>query len=544
MTNSMRTQRFRRTLCLGLLAALCAVAALGAQGGGVTYEQIVRAGDDPANWITYHGQYHAQRYSRLAQIDRSNVGRLELAWVRQLPVLGQVQTTPLVKDGIMYLTTPENEVYALDAATGNVFWTYQHDLSDTLALCCSKQSRGVGMLGERLYLTTMDAHLIALDAATGTELWDRKIADHLAGYSMTAAPLVVKDMIITGTGGGEYGIRGWVDAYDAGTGERRWRAYTIPGPGEPGNETWEGDSWKTGGASTWMTGSYDPDLNLIYWGVGNPGPDWNGEAREGDNLYSDSVIAIDADSGEIKWHFQFTPHDVHDWDACQVPVLVDMEVGGRTQKLMLFANRNGFFYVLDRETGRFVQGWEFAVQTWAQGLDDSGRPIRVPDMEPTPEGKLVFPDVNGASNWWSPSYSPDTGLFYTMAYDGSAMYYQAESEYVPGQLFIGGSHTPQTSRNDRVSAVRAIDPQTARVVWEHRVQPKSMSGVMTTAGGLAFAGTVTGNFIALDAETGADLWHRRLGGNVIAAPITYQVNGRQQVTIAAGQAIFTFALGD
>ena len=264
---------------------------------------------------------------------------------------------------------------------------------------------------------------------------------------MTAAPLVVKDMIVTGTGGGEYGIRGWVDAYDAETGERRWRAYTIPGPGEPGNETWEGDSWRTGGASTWMTGSYDPDLNLIYWGVGNPGPDWNGETREGDNLYSDSVIAIDADSGEIRWHFQFTPHDVHDWDACQVPVLVDVVVGGRTQKLMLFANRNGFFYVLDRETGRFVQGREYAVQTWAQGLDDSGRPIRVPDMEPTPEGRLVFPDVNGASNWWSPSYSPDTGLFYTMAYDGGAMYYSAESEYVPGQLFVGGSHTPQVSRD-------------------------------------------------------------------------------------------------
>ena len=270
------------------------------------------------------------------EIDRSNVDRLELAWVRQLPVLGQVQTSPLVVDGIMYLTTPENEVYALDAATGNVFWSYQHDLSETLTLCCSKQSRGVGILGDRLYLTTMDAHLIALDAATGTELWDRKIADHLAGYSMTAAPLVVKDMIVTGTGGGEYGIRGWVDAYDAETGERRWRAYAIPGPGEWGNDTWEGDSWKTGGASTWMTGSYDPDLNLIYWGVGNPGPDWNGAAREGDNLYSDSVIAIDADSGEIKWHFQFTPHDIHDWDACQVPVLVDMVIGGRERKLMLF----------------------------------------------------------------------------------------------------------------------------------------------------------------------------------------------------------------
>ena len=487
----MRPLSCGRSFWLALIAALGAVAALDAQGGGVTYERLVRAADDPANWVTYSGQYHGQRFSRLTQVDRSNVDRLELAWVRQLPVLGQVQTTPLVVDGIMYLTTPENEVYAVDAATGNVFWTYQHDLSDTLTLCCSKQSRGLGMLGDRLYMTTMDAHLIALDAATGTELWDQKIADHLAG-----------------------------------------------------NDTWEGDSWQTGGASTWMTGSYDPDLNLIYWGVGNPGPDWNGATRGGDNLFSDSVIAIDADSGEIKWHFQFTPHDVHDWDACQIPVLVDMVIGGRERKLMLFANRNGFFYVLDRENGRFVQAREYAKQTWAQGIDDSGRPIRVPDMEPTPEGPLVFPDVSGASNWWSPSYSPDTGLFYVLAYDGGAMYYSAESEYVPGQLFVGGSHVPVTPSNTNVSAVRAIDPHTARVVWEHPVQPKSRAGVMTTAGGLVFAGTVTGNFIALDAETGDDLWHARLGGNVVAAPITYLVNGRQQVTIAAGQAIFTFALGD
>ena len=380
-----------RPVCAGLLVVTALAAGAAAQEGRVTYDHLVRAADDPGNWLMYSGQYHSQRFSRLDEIDRANVGRLELAWVRQLPTLGQVQTSPLVVDGIMYLTTPDNEVYALDAATGHVFWTYTHDLADTLTLCCSKQSRGVAMLGDRLYMTTLDARLVALDAATGTRLWDRQIADNLAGYSMTAAPLVVKDMVVTGTGGGEYGIRGWVDAYDAATGERRWRAYTIPGPGEPGNETWAGDSWQTGGASTWMTGSYDPDLNLIYWGVGNPGPDWNGATREGDNLYSDSVIAIDADTGAIEWHFQFTPHDVHDWDACQVPVLVDRVVGGRVQKLMLFANRNGFFYVLDRETGRFLLAREYATQTWAQGIDDSGRPIRVPDMEPTPEGRFVYP---------------------------------------------------------------------------------------------------------------------------------------------------------
>ncbi len=508
----------------------------------VTPDELVNAGDNPGNWVMHSGQYHSQRFSSLTQIDRENVDQLQLAWVRQLPTLGQVQTTPLVVDGVMYLTTPENEVYALDAATGNIFWSYQHDLSDTLTLCCSKQSRGVAISGDRLYMTTMDAHLIALDTATGAEVWDKTIADHLAGYSMTAAPLIVNDLVITGTGGGEYGIRGWVDAYDARTGERRWRSYTIPGPGEFGNDTWEGDSWKTGGGSTWMTGSFDPVLNLIYWGVGNPGPDWNGEVREGDNLYSDSVIALDADTGEIKWHFQFTPHDVHDWDACQIPVLVDTEFRGRLRKLMFWANRNGFFYVLDRESGEFLLAKEYAKQTWAQGIDDSGRPIRIPNMEPSPDGRLVFPDVNGASNWWSPSYSPVTGLLYTMAYDGGATYYSADAEYEPGKLFVGGSYTRKVPVDTYVSAVRAIDPLTGDLVWEHRVQPKSMSGVMSTAGQIIFSGTVNGNFMALDAETGQDLWHKALGGEVIAAPITYLSNGKQQVTIAAGQAIFTFSV--
>ena len=539
----MTPNRRLRPACAALIVT-AAMAGPGARSGPVTYDRLVRADDEPGNWLMHSGQYHSQRFSRLDRIDRANVGRLGLAWVRQLPTLGQVQTSPLVVDGVMYLTTPENEVFALDAATGHVFWSYRHDLADTLTLCCGKQSRGVAMLGDRLYMTTMDAHLIALDAATGHEVWDRRIADHLAGYSMTAAPLVVKDLVVTGAGGGEYGIRGWVDAYDAATGERRWRAYTIPGPGEPGHDTWAGDSWRTGGASTWMTGSYDPALNLIYWGVGNPGPDWNGETREGDNLYSDSVIAIDADTGEIEWHFQFTPHDVHDWDACQIPVLVDMELDGRPRKLMLWANRNGFFYVLDRETGRFLLAREYARQTWAQGIDDSGRPIRAPDMEPTPEGRLVFPDVNGASNWWSPSYSPLTGLFYTMAYDGGAIYYSADAEYEPGKLFVGGGYERPAPVDTYVSAVRAIDPRTGERAWERRVQPKSMSGVLATAGQLVFAGTVAGNFIALDAETGEVLWRKALGGEVIAAPITYLANGRQQVTIAAGNALFTFKTDD
>ena len=536
----MRHASAHRCLCILLALALWPAVAR----AQVTATQLADADADAANWLMYSGQYHGQRFSRLDEINRETVGRLRLRWVHQIPTLGQVQTSPLVVDGVMYLTTPDNEVHALDAGTGQVYWTYRHQPAETLTLCCGKQSRGVAILGTTLFMATLDAHLVALDATTGNRLWDVEVADHLAGYSMTSAPLVVGDMVVAGIGGGEYGIRGFVDAYDAATGERRWRRFTIPGPEEPGHDTWAGDSWRTGGASTWMTGTYDPALNLIYWGVGNPGPDWNGETRIGDNLYSDSVIAIDADTGEIRWHFQFTPHDVHDWDACQIPVLVDTVWRGRPRRLMFFANRNGFFYVLDRETGRFLQGTEFATQTWAQGLDDSGYPIRVPDMEPSEGGTLVYPEVTGASNWWSPSYSPDTGLFYTMAYDGGALYYTADAEYEPGKLFVGGSYTRDRPVDEFVSAIRAIDPTTGRRAWEHRVQPKSMAGVLSTAGQLIFAGTVTGNFLALDAESGEDLWHLDLGGEIIAAPITYRSNGRQQVTIAAGRAIFTFALDD
>ena len=316
----------------------------------------------------------------------------------------------------------------------------------------------------------------------------------------------------------------------------------IPGEGEPENDTWDGDSWKTGGASTWQTGAYDPALNLVYWGVGNPGPDWNGETRMGDNLYSDSVVAMDGDTGEIRWHFQFTPHDVHDWDACQTPVLVDAMWEGQPRKLMYWANRNAFFYVLDRETGEFLSAFEYAEQTWAERIDAQGRPVRVPGMEPSREGRFVAPEVGGASNWWSPSYSPETALFYTMAYDGGAIYYSADAEYEPGKLFVGGSYTRAKPVDEYHSAIRAIDPTTGARRWEFPVPSKSMAGVMATAGGLVFAGTVRGNFLALDAETGANLWRRPLGGEIIAAPVTYLSNSRQQVTIAAGHAIFTFAL--
>ena len=508
----------------------------------VTSERLLNASEEPENWLMYSGQYNSQRHSRLTAIDKSNVDQLEVKWVKQLETLADVETTPLVVDGVMYLTQSPSNVIALDAATGSQFWTYEHTLPEKLALCCGRQNRGVAILGETLFLGTLDAKLIALDAKTGAVQWEAQSADPATGYSKTAAPLVIGDKVISGIAGGEYGIRGFLDAYDANTGERVWRFYTIPGDGEPHNDTWEDDSWKTGGAPTWITGAYDPDLNLVYWGTGNPGPDWNGEAREGDNLYSDSVIALDADTGELKWHFQFTPHDVHDWDATQIPILIDIEFDGRPRKLMLFPNRNAFFYVLDRVTGEFLRGTPFAMQTWAERIDENGRPIRIPGMLPNEEGVLVYPSINGAANWWSNTYSPRTELLYVVTYDGAETFFIGEDEYVPGELFVGGGADRYVPQETYASMIRALDPRTGDTRWEFSLQPKTQSGLLSTASDLVFGGSVDGYFYALDAVNGTELWRINVGGNVKAAPISYMVGTVQYVTVAAGNSILTFGL--
>lgn len=513
---------------------------------GVTYKQILGAA--PGNWLTYSGQYNSQRFSRLDKIHDGNVGQLRVKWIRQFPTLTLIETTPLVVGDVMYATIPPNEVKALDVRTGMEYWHYTHPLPDRLCLCCGKVNRGLAILGETLYLGTLDAHLVAIDCRSGRVRWIVQVADGEKGYSITAAPLIVKDMVVTGIAGGEFGIRGFLAAYDAETGEQRWRTHTIPAPGESGNETWDGDSWKTGGAATWITGSYDPGLNLIYWGVGNPGPDYNGEVRGGDNLYSDCVLAFDADTGKIAWHFQFTPHDVWDWDACGIPVLADAPFKGTPRKLMLFANRNGFFYVLDRCSGEFLLAKAFAKQTWADGIDEKGRPRVRPEKIPTREGVLVYPDTSGAANWWSPSFSPATGLFYQLAYDGAATVFLGDPEPDPGtgKAYIGGAGMsgffvtyPDSSY---VSAVRALRPDTAELAWEYQVEAKSSSGLLSTAGNLLFGGTAKGVFFALDAKSGKELWRLDLGGRVHAAPITYLVDGQQRVTIAAGSALFTLGL--
>jgi len=533
------------------LIPLLIASALGAQ---VPYERLLDAASEPENWLTYSGTYQSQRYTTLDEITPENAKDLEIAWIHQVNALDKFEPTPLVDDGVMYFTPPPNDVVAMDARTGRIFWKYEHDLPTNITACCGKVNRGLAMLGELLYLATLDCKLIAFDSQTGVKQWEKRVCEYPIGYALALAPLAVKDKIIVGTAGGELGIRGFLAAYDAKTGEEAWKFHTVPGPGEPGHETWENDAWKTGGASIWLTGSYDPELNLTYWGVGNPAPDWNATVRPGDNLYSSSVIALDADTGELKWHFQFTPHDEWDWDSVQIPVLVDRPWKGEDRKLMLWGNRNGFFYVLDRATGEFLLGEPFTTQTWAEGLDAKGRPIRVPGKEPTEKGSLTFPGVQGGTNWYSPSYSPKTDLFYLPAWDGySSIYYRWDEQYEPGRWYSGGSPKSVVSPTRRrevdvrdvetgYGVLRALDPDTGEKVWEFRLNEMTESGVLTTSTNVLFTGSREGHFFALDARDGTVLWRKYLGGQVIASPMSFAVDGKQYVSVAAGHAMFTFAL--
>ncbi len=510
----------------------------------VTWERLVNAADEPENWLMYSGTLDSQRFSGLDSIHNRNVGGLELKWAYQIPEIDRAETTPIVVDGVMFITEAPSNVVAVDAATGRPFWRYNHELPDDLRICCGRNNRGVAILGETLYMSTLDAHLVGIDARTGNLVWDSVVADYRAGYSKTAAPLIVKDQVVTGIAGGEFGIKGFIDSYNAEDGALLWRADTIPGPDHPDNRTWAGDSWRTGGSASWITGSYDPDLDLVYWGTGNPGPDWNGDVRMGDNLYSDSALALNGDSGDLEWYFQFTPHDVHDWDAIQVPILADLEFDGEMRKVMMWANRNAFYYTIDRETGEFLIGKPYANQTWAEGLDENGRPIRVPGTSPTEEGVVVAPSIGGATNWWSPAYSPRTELFYVNAYDGEQKYFKRDEDYVEGERFTGGGGENVLPQDAYQSAIRAIDPRTGDVRWEFLLQPRATAGVLATAGDLVFSGGVDGYFYALDAVSGQELWHIQLGERVHSAPMSYAVDGQQYVTVAAGNVVYTFGLDE
>jgi alcohol dehydrogenase (cytochrome c) len=527
----------------------------------VTSERLLDAASEPQNWLTYSGNYASTRYSPLTQIERDNVEDLELQWVFQAQSLEKFETTPLVVDGIMYLTEAPNTVLALDAKTGSAYWRYEHTPSPESRPCCGRVNRGLAIHGETLFMATIDAELVALDAVTGQANWRIAVADPSLGYAMTLAPLVIGEKVVVGVAGGEYGVRGFIAAYAAATGEELWRFYTIPGPGEPGHETWEGggDAWEHGGASVWLTGSYDPELNLTYWGIGNPGPDWNPAQRPGDNLYSDSVVALDADTGELKWYFQFTPNDDYDYDSVQIPVLADLDVPTFSSgKLMFWGNRNGFFYVLDRTTGEFIRGNPFVKVNWASGLDESGRPIETPQ----PPGATTYPCVGGGTNWYSPSYSPRTELFYVSAWENcGSVFGPVEADYRPGQRFLGGRPTspnpgaPGLATLNRgpinnwteeagSGAVLAIDPRTGEQRWRFELTDITTSGILTTASDLLFTGSREGHFHALDARSGELLWRTSLGGQIANGPMTYAVDGKQYVTVAAGHALYAFALRD
>jgi len=512
----------------------------------VPFERILHANQEPQNWFTYSGSTMSQRHSGLTQITPDNAKDLTLKWVFQSRSLEKHEVTPLVVDGVMYTVQGINDVVALDAATGKRFWTYSYKPDPVARNCCGQETRGVAILGDKIFLAALDTTLIALDAKTGKELWKTRAADPQQRYSMTHAPIVVKDKVIAGVAGGEFGIRGFIAAWDVNTGQEVWRFYTVPGPGEPGHETWSGDSWMHGAASIWATGSYDPETNLTFWGTGNPGPDWNGDARLGDNLYSCSVVALDADTGQLKWHFQFSPHNEFDWDSTQIPVLADISFQGRSRKVMLWANRSGMFYVLDRTNGNFLLGKPFVKVNWASGFDEKGRPIRVPGIEPTQQGTLVYPGNQGGTNWYSPSFSPRTGLFYIPTWENSSSTYVKSGQppvFEEDKSFSGDFPKPGATTDDVYSAIRAIDPQTGEKKWDYRLSaPSTEAGVLTTGSDVLFSGGRDGAFYALDARDGKLLWETTLGLSVSAGPMTYMANGKQYVSIQAGSALFTFGL--
>ena len=529
--------RIRHSTLVTLLASALAFCAtpVAAQ---VTADQLLNASKEPQNWLMYSGDYNGRRHSSLDQINTGNATQLVPKWAYQTMAGGKFETTPLVVDGILYATGQDNRAVALDARTGRPIWQDQRALPDDIRPCCGRVNRGLASLGDKVFLGMLDSHVIALDAKTGNVVWDVVAVDYAKGYSFTLAPLVIKNMVLVGISGGEYGIRGFIDAYDASTGERKWRFYTVPAPGEAGSDTWEGDSWKIGGSPAWITGTYDPETNTTFWTTGNPSPSNRGEGRAGDNLYSNSLLALDPDTGKLKWHLQFTRHDEHDYDATQVPVMVDKD----GKKLILQANRNGFFYVVDRATGKLLHADSYAKVSWTKEKDTNGLPVPAKEGSPTLEGNRVCPGAAGATNWMSPTYDPQTKLFYVTAREQCDVFSTAPQPYEAGHAYYGSAYFPNDDAEPFYGALRALDPETGKVKWEWKHPSPTWSGVLSTDGGLVFTGDAEGNFIALEAATGKALWHFQCGASVYSSPMTYAIGGKQYVAVAAGSALFTFGL--
>ncbi len=496
-----------------------------------------------ANWTSYNGDYTGRRYSSLQEFNTTNVAQLRTAWVFHPGNSERLEVTPVVVRGVMFVTSA-NDVFALDAATGRVVWHYQRPVSSGLLDdAAAHKNRGVAVWRNFVYTETDDAHLLCLDARSGGLRWDVQYADKEKHYGATSAPLVVKDEVIVGTSGGDSGVRGFVAAYDAATGKLKWRFWTIPAPGEFGSNSWPGDAYLHGGATTWMPGTYDPELNTLYWTTSNAAPDYAGESRPGDDLYTACLLALDPDDGKLKWYFQFTPHDLYDYDANETPVVADVEKNGTTQHLLIQANRNGFLYVLDRGNGKFLRATPFVEKlNWAKGVDASGRPI-VSGRIPTAEGTNICPGINGATNWFSPSYNPDTGLLYVIALESCNLYFAKPTPFAKGETFYntGTKRTPNEHAQKILLALSVADGKTA---WRYPQvgQGNSWGGTLTTAGGLVFFADDTESIEAVDAAAGRVLWHFNTGQTMYASPMTYAVDGVQYVAIAAGSNIFSFSL--
>jgi alcohol dehydrogenase (cytochrome c) len=496
-----------------------------------------------ANWTSYNGDYTGRRFSSLQQINAGNVAQLRAEWVFHPGNTQRLEVTPVVVRGIMYITSA-NDVFALDARTGRSLWHYQRPISSGLLDdAAAHKNRGVALWQDSVYVETDDAHLLRLDARSGGLIWDVEYASKEKHYGATSAPLIVKDLVIVGTSGGDSGVRGFVAAFDTVTGKQKWRFWTIPGPGESGSSSWPGDAYLHGGATTWMPGTYDPELNTIYWTTSNAAPDFVGDSRPGDDLYTSCVLALNPDTGELRWYFQFTPHDLYDYDANETPVLIDTEENGTPRKLLAQADRNGFFYVLDRTNGKFLRASPFVEKlNWAKGIDSSGRPV-LSGRVPTPDGTTICPGIEGASNWFSPSYNPGTGLFYVLALEACNIYYAKPELFVKGQTFYntGTKHVPDEQAQKILLALSVAD---GKIVWRYPQvgRGNTWAGTLTTAGGIVFFGDDNGSLEAVDASSGHPLWHFNTGQNMSASPMTYAVDGLQYVTIAAGSDVFTFAL--
>src|SRR5277367_772805 len=487
------------------------------------------------DWPSYNGDYTGRRFSSLTQITPQNVRHLQAQWVFHSRNAGILEVTPVVVNGIMYVTA-SNDAYALNAQTGQILWHYSRPVSQGLIDDASGHiNRGVALLGTRLYMETDNAHLLCLDARSGNLIWDVAYAGWNKNYGATSAPLIVKDKVLVGTVGGDDGVRGFLAAYDSISGKLAWRLWTIPGPGEFGSSSWPGDSYLHGGGTTWMPGTYDPELDTLYWTTSNAAPDFVGDSRPGDDLYTSCVLALNPDTGELKWYFQFTPHDLYDYDATETPVLVDAEEAGATRHLLVQANRNGFLYVLDRTDGKFLKATPFVQKlNWATGVDATGRPV-LSGRIPTEQGTQICPGIDGATNWFSPSYNPDTGLFYVMALDSCNLFFSKPGPFAIGKTYYGtGTKLPPDEHAEKTLLAYSVSE--GKLVWRYPQVGRgdSWGGTLTTAGGLVFAGDDAGSLEAIEARTGSALWHFNTGQTLHASPMSYRIDGVQYVAIAAG----------